>query len=101
MSFKDFVAEHRRFYLLRLLNELGGSANDDVLHQGIRQGFRPIQGVTRDVTRKDAEWLRERHLVAFDWLADDLLVVELTERGGDVVSGDVQVEGVSRAGRGG
>ncbi|MDD2870098.1 hypothetical protein [Neomegalonema sp.] len=99
MSFRDFIAEHRRFYILRLLREIGGSANEDVLQQGIRRGFRPLQGVTKDAVRRDAEWLRERHLVAFDWL-DDLLVVELTERGGDVLSGVVRVEGLSRSGRG-
>ena len=100
MSFGNFVAEPRRFFILQLLREVGGSANDDILYQGIRRGFRPIQGVTRDVVRKDAEWLRERHLVSFDWLDDELLVIELTERGGYVLDGDVKVEGVSRSGRG-
>lgn len=94
MSYRDFIAEHRRLFVMQLLSEIGGSASEDIVYQGVRQGFRPVKGVTRNVIRADLEWLHARHLLAFDWLEDTLLVVELTERGGYVVSGDIEVEGV-------
>jgi len=94
VSYRDFVAEHRRQFVLQLLDEVGSSANEDIVYQGVRQGFRPIKGVTRDVIRADLDWLHNRHLVAFEWLDDTMLVVTLTERGSYVVSGDIEVEGV-------
>lgn len=94
MSYRDFIAEHRRLFVLQLLAEVGGSASEDITYQGVRRGFRPVKGVTRDVIRADLEWLRDRHLLSFEWLEDTMLVVQLSERGGYVVSGDVEVEGV-------
>ncbi len=94
MSYRDFIAEHRRLFALQLLAEIGGSASEDIVYQGVRQGFRPIKGVTRDVIRADLDWMHNRHLLSYEWLDDTMLVVGLTERGAYVVSGDVEVEGV-------
>lgn len=94
MSYMDFIAAHRRLFVLQLLVEVGGTASEDIVYQGVRQGFRPIKGVTRDVIRADLDWLHHRHLLTYEWLDDTMLVVELTERGGHVVTGDIEVEGV-------
>lgn len=95
MSFKDFVTEDRRLFILRLLMDIGGSGNESVIYTGCRAaGHR--RGVTRDVVRADLEWLRTRHLVIFEWYEDTVLVAILTSRGADVASGDVEVEGVKR-----
>lgn len=94
MSFKDFISEPRRLFILQLLDEAGGSVNETILYDACRRYFVPNRGLTRDVMRTDLEWLRERHLVSFDWLDDTVLVAVLTERGGYVVSGDIEIEGV-------
>lgn len=96
MSFKDFINDHRRLFILQLLDQSGGAVNEDIIYNVCRRYFVPNRGVTRDVMRADLEWLRERHLVSFEWLDDTVLVVGLTERGGYVVSGDVEVDGVKR-----
>lgn len=95
MSFKEFVNEDRRLFVLRLLADVGGSANESVIFDGCRAaGHR--RGVTRDLIRSDLEWLRTRHLVIFEWYEDTVLVAVLTSRGADVASGDAEVAGVKR-----
>lgn len=94
MSFRDFIAEHRRLFILQLLDDIGKSGSEDIVYQGARRGFRPAKGITRDVIRADLEWMRDRHLLSFEWLEDTMLVVNLTERGEYVVTGDVEVEGI-------
>lgn len=95
MSFKDFVTEDRRLFILRLLMDIGGSANESVIYDGCRAaGHR--RGVTRDVVRSDLDWLRQRHLVTFEWYDDIVLVAVLTQRGEDVALGDAEVTGVKR-----
>ena len=101
MSFKDFVTDHRRLFILQLLNEVGGEASEGIVYDVCRRHFVPNRGLTRDALHDDLEWLRERHLVAFDWLDDTVLLVKLTERGGYVVSGDIEVDGVTRPRRNG
>lgn len=95
MSFREFITEDRRLFILRLLADIGGSANESVILDGCRAaGHR--RGVTREVVRADLEWMQDRHLLTFEWYEETVLVAVLTERGFDVANGDIAVAGVKR-----
>lgn len=95
MSFKDLISEVRRLFTLQLLSGACGSVNQTILNDARRRSFVPNRRCTRDVMRADIEWRRARHLVSFDGLDDTVLVAVLTARGGYVVSGDIEIEGVT------
>ncbi|MGQ9370545.1 VpaChn25_0724 family phage protein [Azospirillum sp. A39] len=93
MSFETLLQEDRRLAVLRLLVEAGGSANESVLHAGLRAlGNR----IGREDTRRIVEWLKERRLVEISFFKETILVAGLTERGLDVANGDATVDGVKR-----
>ena len=94
-NYREFLTEDRRLFVLRLLEECGGEANESVIHDACHAaGHR--RGVTRDVIREDLDWLRERDLVRWEWYEGKVLVAALTRRGVDVAHGDVEVEGVKK-----
>lgn len=95
-AYRDTLDQARRLYLLQVLIEAGGSANESILREACRAGFH-AHGVTRQRIRADLAWLEDRGCVARTWLEGDvLLVAALTERGEDAARGDVQVPGIKR-----
>lgn len=92
MSFKVLIDESRRLALLRLLREqVKRSLNDSVLKTALRAyGFQ----ATRESVQADIVWLEERGLVANEILGGKIHVATLTDKGADVVAGEIEVEGV-------
>ena len=95
-AFNETLDQSRRLYLLQLLAEAGGSANESILRQACRAGFH-AHGMTRQRIRDDLAWLEDRGCVRRTWLEGDvLLIASLTDRGEDASRGDVRVPGVQR-----
>jgi hypothetical protein len=92
-DFQHFLTEDRRLFILRLLEQCGGEANESVIHSACRAAG---HHVTRDVVREDGKWLKERDLVKLDYYDEKVMVVLVTARGVDVARGDLEVEGVKR-----
>jgi len=91
MSLKaDWVAARRRF-LLALLLECGGTANESVLYKAAQRGG--FARDTRDEIRADLDHLRAQGCITEEW-ADTVRVATLTERGEDASEGRIGVPGV-------
>ena len=92
--FKDAWIAVRRTFLLRLLVELGGEANDGVLRSAARQG-----GFERDpagAIAADIDHLVQHGCLTDTWVGT-IRVVSLTVRGEDAACGRVAVEGVEKS----
>lgn len=95
MSYGDWVAEHLRLAILRVLEEAPEyRANGSVLTDALALGLG--LPATRDQVRTHIHWLREQGLVSIMDPAAKLLVVTATERGIDVALGRALVPGVRR-----
>lgn len=93
-SFFDFTMGHARLAVLRALAEASAhSANDSMLMTIMDSLGLPV---TRDQLRHQLGWLEEQGLVRLYRPNDSLIVASLRERGGDVATGRVTVEGVQR-----
>jgi hypothetical protein len=93
-AFTDFLAASRRLFLLRLLAELHGPANEGVLFSAVRHaGF---GSATRDDLRRDLDLLRTSGAVTEEWI-ETIRIVTLTERGEDCAAGRVAIEGVEHS----
>ncbi|MFP3944324.1 MAG: ArsR family transcriptional regulator [Alphaproteobacteria bacterium] len=92
MSFAAFLDESRRLAVLRLLRgQENRSLNDSVLKTSLRQlGFT----ATYESVQADIAWLAERKLLRCEIIGDKVHVATLTDRGADVVAGQIEVEGV-------
>lgn len=94
-AFIAHLAEDRRLVILRLLKEAGGSANDSILEVGLQQlGHR--RGLTREVVRRELEWLQQRRLVGLEMFRDVVMVASITARGVSVADGHEVVAGVKQ-----
>lgn len=93
-EFADFMGEHVRLSVLRLLDGAPGySANDSILTQSVEQlGL----SCTRDQMRGHLSWLGEQRLVNLLVPAAGVTVATLTERGSDVAKGKSHIPGVQR-----
>ncbi|TWB58694.1 VpaChn25_0724 family phage protein [Nitrospirillum viridazoti] len=94
-GFRDFTAESRRVFILRLLVEDGGSLNESVIFRGSEHGF--SKRTTRDEIRADLDLLRERGCVTEEWFKGKLRVVSITDRGTDAAQGKIFVAGVEQS----
>ena len=92
MSYADFVTEHLRITILRLLDESPSmKSNESVLADAVNDfGFAP----SRDKVRTELYWLKEQGLVELS--GESCLVAGLTARGEDVARCRVTVPGVKR-----
>jgi hypothetical protein len=91
MSYADVMRASRRTFIVRLLVEAGGEANESVIRTcAFRGGFGHS---TADDIRTDLDYLREQGCVTEEW-AGSLRVVTVTERGEDCARGKIEVEGV-------
>lgn len=85
---------HVRLAMLRLLaDQPEYRANDSILHDAVNAvGLT----ATRDQVRGHVGWLEEQRLVTVIETNSGLLVVTMTERGGDVAAGRSIIKGVQR-----
>lgn len=94
---KDVLLASARLAVLRFLAE----DNDYKLNTSVLQDG--LEAIGLDMTRAQVEticdWLAERDLVAVS-MVGAVKVVKLLERGADVATGRVQVEGIKRPGPG-
>ncbi len=98
MSYLNFVLEHARLAVLKLLAEAPAyRANDSVLAQAIDQLGLPV---TRDQLRGQLAWLEEQGLVTLERPTPSLIVATGTARALDVAAGRAVVPGVQRPGPG-
>lgn len=95
MSFRDDWIASRRLFILRLLAEVNGEANEGVIYKAMtRGGF--VQD-SRDDLRSDLDHLKRQACTTEEWLNDSLRVIRVTERGEDAAHGRVEVAGVERS----
>ena len=94
MNLKEGWVAARRLFLLRLLVEVGGSANESVLRTAARAGG--FARSSADDIRTDLDHLHALGCITEEWHGR-LRVVTLTERGEDAAWGRVAVEGVEHA----
>lgn len=89
----EMLHEDQRLVILRLLENIGFTANDSVLEMGLRQfGHR----VTRDQVRGELQWLAEQGLITIEVIAGRVHVATLTDRGAEVATGRAHHPGVRR-----
>lgn len=93
-GFADILAASRRLFLLRLLVEIGGEANESVLTNAARHGG--FAQVSRDHLRGDLDHLRDRGALSEEWMGA-LRVVRISERGEDAAYGRVTIDGVEHS----
>lgn len=95
MKYGDWVAEHLRLAILRVLEEAPEyRANSSMLTDALSLGLG--LPATRDQVRTHICWLREQGLLSVLDPDAKLLVATATERGIDVALGRAAVPGVRR-----
>lgn len=95
-SLAERLHEDQRLVILRVLADLPGyTSNSSVLFAELRHMGHVV---SRDVVKTHLHWLAEQSLVRLDDAVEDVLVVTLTERGGDVAAGFTYVPGIKRPG---
>ncbi|MEW6463779.1 MAG: ArsR family transcriptional regulator [Pseudomonadota bacterium] len=93
--YADYLRQDQRLVMLRVLSELPQfRSNSSVIASLLGQfGHHP----SRDQVKGDLVWLGEQGLVSIEDIGS-VLVVTLTERGGDVAAGRASVPGVRKPG---
>ena len=97
MSFKDEWDASRRLFILRLLVEVGGEANESNIFRAVQRGG--FAQASRDTVRDDLDRLKKARCTTESWLNESVCVVKLTERGEDAAYGRVEVPGVETSPR--
>ncbi|TBU75211.1 ArsR family transcriptional regulator [Phytopseudomonas daroniae] len=92
-QYADFLRQDQRLVMLRILSELPQyRANSSVITSLLGEfGHHP----SRDQVKSELSWLGEQALVKVEDIGS-VLVVTLTERGGDVAAGRASVPGISK-----
>ncbi|WP_220814098.1 VpaChn25_0724 family phage protein [Pseudomonas paralcaligenes] len=93
IPYADYLRADQRLVMLRILSELPQfRSNSSVIHGLLGEfGHHP----SRDQVKGELTWLAEQGLVSVDDIGS-VLVVTLTERGGEVAAGRASVPGVSK-----
>lgn len=94
-SFTNDWDASRRLFILRLLVEADGEANESVIFSSASKGG--FARDPRDTIRQDINHLREVGCVGEAWLDGRLRVVRISERGEDAAYGRIGVAGVQRS----
>lgn len=94
MSFRDEWIASRRLFILRLLVEVDGEANESNIFRAVQQGG--FSRDTREDVRADLDHLREMRCIAEQWFGK-VCVVKITPRGEDAAHGRIEVAGVERS----
>ena len=95
MSFRDDWIASRRLFILRLLVEVDGEANESNIWRAVQQG-----GFTRDSrddVRGDLDHLREMGCISEHWFGTLRVARITTPRGEDAAHGRIEVAGVERS----
>ena len=94
ISFSERVARDRRRWILRILNENGGSASESILERTlIDLGER--NGVDRPYVRAQLRELEASDCVKVELYRDTIMVAELTPHGAAVLEGRRRIDQVS------
>lgn len=99
MSFKDDWVSSRRLFILRLLEEVDGEANESVIFLGCSHG-----GFARDTEADicaDLNHLIKQRCITEEWLNASLRVLRIEQRGTDAAYGRITVDGVQHSRWGG
>lgn len=93
-SFSETWAASRRLFILRLLVETGGEANDSVVALAARQGG--FGQTPRDEIGADLDHLHRIGATTEEWLGT-IRILRVTERGEDIAHGRIVVGGVEHS----
>lgn len=97
MSYSQYLDEHRRRDLLRIIAASDGSMNAHVALLAVRDlGYPRATSIT---IADDFELFRRAGVAIITWPAPSLAVATLTERGHDVAAGRETVDGIASADR--
>lgn len=93
-SYTETITADRRLVILRLLHEQDdGALADSPLHSALRMLG---HGVPRDTLKADLDFLEQEKLVLLSHpMGDGFTLVEIAQRGEDVVNRVERVEGVA------
>jgi len=92
-SYTETITADRRLVILRLLHEQDdGALADSPLHSALRLLG---HGVPRDTLKADLDFLEGEHLVLLSHPMPDFTLVEIAQRGEDVVNRVEKVAGVA------
>ena len=95
MSFRDQWIASRRLFILRLLVEVDGEANESNVFRAVQQGG--FARDTREDVRADLDHLREARCITEQYFDGRVCVVKITPRGEDAAHGRVEVAGIERS----
>ncbi len=93
-SFSETWAAARRLFILRLLVETGGEANESVIAIAARQGG--FGQTPRDEIGADLDHLHRIGCTTEEWLGT-MRIARVTERGEDIAFGRIAVAGVEHS----
>jgi hypothetical protein len=93
-SFSETWAASRRLFILRLLIETGGEANESVIALAARQGG--FGQTPRDEIAADLDHLHRLGATTEEWIGT-MRIARVTERGDDIAHGRVKVAGVEHS----
>ena len=95
MKFEERKGAERRFTILQLMVESGGSASESEIFTGLcALGYEFM--LTEDVVRADLVWLKQRNLVTTTMIAGTMMMAQIGRMGIAVVEGRLPVEGLLR-----
>lgn len=97
MKYPDYIAEHSRICILRLLADSAGYASNSAVLADLLPAFG--LALSRDAIATQLAWLAEQQLVSTSEFGS-VVIATLTQRGHDVAAGRAQVPGVRRPGPG-
>lgn len=92
-AYQEFNSRHRRLSILRILSESPEYRANDSLLAMVVNDFGIVS--TRDQIRTDTTWLRDQGFVTLKDTAG-VLVVTLTEAGGDIADGRRSDPGIAK-----
>ncbi|HDR0995739.1 winged-helix domain-containing protein [Pasteurella multocida] len=96
MSVKDIFTKDQRLVILRTLADDGYDANESIIAD-VLEAYG--HNISRDLVRNHLLWLEEQGLISIKRIPNgekDFFVAIITQRGLDVASGRVIVDGVKR-----
>lgn len=93
-SFSETWAASRKLFILRLLVETGGEANESVIALAARQGG--FGQTPRAEIGADLDHLHRLGATIEEWIGT-MRIVRVTERGDDIAYGRIKVSGVEHS----
>lgn len=92
-EYSDFLRPDRRLCILRILQDVNGTANDRIIHTALeRLGH---VRVPKDEIKADLRFLINNGCLVDEWYGD-VQVVTITQRGVEIAEGRIVIEGIKR-----